>query len=361
MSQKPTVVLHGFTGSATAMAPLTSRLPGPVLALDLPGHGLGPVSDDPADYSMAAAVAGVVSATDHLEQFALVGYSMGGRVALHVASAHPYRVVALALIGARAGIDDSAERAERIAADESLADRIESEGIEWFADHWADRPLFATQRTRLPADQQAELRAQRLGCDPPRPGPQSAGHGGRSGRPHRLSLVRAVHALRPHRGLRRLQVRGHRPANGCGHPSSNRPFDPRRRPCRSPRSPRRHRSSGDPMRVELSEVSLKLRLPVMTGRGTITQRDGLLVRVTDGDLTGWGDAMPLPGWPGADLSATQRALEAWAANPDPDNLPQERFAHGAVELALLDLEARQRGRTQAEKYTRRGRASGRCG
>ncbi len=166
MNQTATVVLHGFTGSAAAMAPLTSRLPGPVLALDLPGHGLGPVSDDPTDYSMAAAVAGVVSATAHLEQFALVGYSMGGRVALHVALAHPYRVVALALIGARAGIDDSAERAERIVADEALADRIESEGIEWFADHWADRPLFATQRTRLPADQQTELRAQRLGCDP---------------------------------------------------------------------------------------------------------------------------------------------------------------------------------------------------
>ena len=166
MSQKPTVVLHGFTGSAAAMAPLTSRLPDPVLALDLPGHGSGPISDDPVDYTMAAAVAGVVSATAHLECFALVGYSMGSRVALHVALAHPYRVVALALIGARAGIDDSAERAERIAADEALADRIESEGIEWFADHWADRPLFATQRNRLPADQQAELRAQRLGCDP---------------------------------------------------------------------------------------------------------------------------------------------------------------------------------------------------
>ena len=58
--------------------------------------------------------------------------------------------------------------------------------------------------------------------------------------------------------------------------------------------------------------------------------------------------MPLPGWPGADLSATQRALEAWAADPDPDNLPQERFAHGAVELALLDMEAQRTGRTQAE-------------
>ena len=166
MSQTTTVVLHGFTGSAAAMAPLTSRLPKPVLALDLPGHGPGPVSNDPADYTMAAAVAGVVSATDHLGRFALVGYSMGGRVALHVALTHPDRVASLALIGARAGIDDTAERVERIAADEALADMVESEGVEWFADYWADRPLFATQRTRLSADQQAELQAQRLACSP---------------------------------------------------------------------------------------------------------------------------------------------------------------------------------------------------
>ena len=166
MNRTATVVLHGFTGSAAAMAPLASRLPEPVLALDLPGHGSGPISDDPADYTMAAAVAGVVSATAHLERFALVGYSMGGRVALHLALAHPGRVASLAVIGARAGIDDPAERSERIAADEALAGRIESEGIEWFADYWADRSLFATQRTRLSDDQRAELRAQRLSCDP---------------------------------------------------------------------------------------------------------------------------------------------------------------------------------------------------
>lgn len=166
MSSTATVVLHGFTGSATAMAPLTSRLPDPVVALDLPGHGSEPISDDPGDYTMASAVAGVASATAHLERYALVGYSMGGRVALHLALAYPDRVVALALIGARAGIDDPAERAERIAADEALADRIESEGMEWFADYWADRPLFATQRHRLSLEQRAELRAQRLACDP---------------------------------------------------------------------------------------------------------------------------------------------------------------------------------------------------
>lgn len=166
MNQATTVVLHGFTGSAAAMAPLTSCLPEPVLALDLPGHGSGPISDDPADYTMSAAVAGVISATAHLERFALVGYSMGGRAALHVALALPDRVAALALIGARAGIDDPVERAERTAADEALADRIESEGIELFADYWTDRPLFVTQRHRLSAQQQAELRAQRLACNP---------------------------------------------------------------------------------------------------------------------------------------------------------------------------------------------------
>ncbi|MDE0115616.1 MAG: 2-succinyl-6-hydroxy-2,4-cyclohexadiene-1-carboxylate synthase [bacterium] len=166
MNGRTIVVLHGFAGSAAAMAPLTGRLPSPVLALDLPGHGAGPISDDLADYTMAAAAEGVVSATAALKPFTLVGYSMGGRVALHVALAHPDRVAALALIGARAGIDDPAERAERIADDEALADRIESNGIEWFADFWAGQPLFASQRRRLTAEQQAELRAQRVACDP---------------------------------------------------------------------------------------------------------------------------------------------------------------------------------------------------
>lgn len=166
MSLLTTVVLHGFTGSAAAMAPLTSRLPGPVRALDLPGHGAGPISHDQADYTMVAAVAGVVSDTADLEPFALAGYSMGGRVALHFALAHPDRVAALAVIGARAGIDDPVERAERIAADEALADRIESDGIEWFAAYWADRPLFASQPHRLSSGQRAELRAQRMACDP---------------------------------------------------------------------------------------------------------------------------------------------------------------------------------------------------
>ena len=102
------------------------------------------------------------------------------------------------------------------------------------------------------------------------------------------------------------------------------------------------------MRIELREFSLELRHPVITSRGAITRRDGYLVQISDGAVTGWGETMPLPGWPGADLPTTGRALETWAADPDTDALPFEPFAHGAVELALLDLEARRTGLSQAE-------------
>ena len=102
------------------------------------------------------------------------------------------------------------------------------------------------------------------------------------------------------------------------------------------------------MRVELRGVSLELRHSVITSRGAITRRDGFLVRISGGAVTGWGEALPLPGWPGADHSATRRALETWAANPDFESLPFEPFSHGALELALLDLEARRTGLSQAE-------------
>jgi len=67
---------------------------------------------------------------------------MGGRVALHAALAHPERVTSLVLIGATAGIVDSAERFERREWDERLADRIEAIGLDMFIDEWLANPLF---------------------------------------------------------------------------------------------------------------------------------------------------------------------------------------------------------------------------
>jgi 2-succinyl-6-hydroxy-2,4-cyclohexadiene-1-carboxylate synthase len=77
-----------------------------------------------------------------------VGYSMGARVALHLALRHPAAVTALVLVGGTAGIDDDAERAARRAADDALASRIEAIGTDAFLDEWLAQPLFAG----LPAD-----------------------------------------------------------------------------------------------------------------------------------------------------------------------------------------------------------------
>ena len=75
-----------------------------------------------------------------------VGYSMGGRLALHAALADPARWRALALVGVSAGVDDPAARRQ---ADEELAGWIEASPIEAVVARWERQPVFATQPPAL--------------------------------------------------------------------------------------------------------------------------------------------------------------------------------------------------------------------
>jgi 2-succinyl-6-hydroxy-2,4-cyclohexadiene-1-carboxylate synthase len=79
------------------------------------------------------------------EPFELVGYSMGGRLALHVALALPDRVQRLVLIGASPGIADPDARSQRREADERLAGEVEQMTIEAFAGRWAQTGVLADQ------------------------------------------------------------------------------------------------------------------------------------------------------------------------------------------------------------------------
>jgi 2-succinyl-6-hydroxy-2,4-cyclohexadiene-1-carboxylate synthase len=79
----------------------------------------------------------------------LVGYSMGGRLALHAAVRDPARYGALVLLGVSAGIEDPAERAARAEADEELAAWIERNPMPQVVARWERNPVFATQRPSL--------------------------------------------------------------------------------------------------------------------------------------------------------------------------------------------------------------------
>jgi 2-succinyl-6-hydroxy-2,4-cyclohexadiene-1-carboxylate synthase len=129
------VMLHGFGGTARhwdRVLALTDRERYSPLALEL-------ADADPM--SIAGALDLVAAAAP--ERFILCGYSMGGRVALHVATAFPDRVSRLVLVSTSAGIEDERARPERRALDEALASSIEQGSVEDFIAHWRATPLFA--------------------------------------------------------------------------------------------------------------------------------------------------------------------------------------------------------------------------
>lgn len=160
------LLLHGFAGSSRdwdAMVPPLTEAEYAVMAVDLPGHGETGSPAEPwrygaeevcLDLTRILAEAGAASVHG-------AGYSMGARLALYLALAHPERVASLFLESPSPGIENASEREARRAADESLARAIETRGIEWFAEHWAGRPVFESQR-RLPAETRERLRAVRL-------------------------------------------------------------------------------------------------------------------------------------------------------------------------------------------------------
>jgi 2-succinyl-6-hydroxy-2,4-cyclohexadiene-1-carboxylate synthase len=161
------VLLHGFAGSAGEWdGELVDGLAGAGLApvlVDLPGHGADTGVTDPAAFTLGAALARTEAAGEWPAD--LIGYSMGGRLALHFAAAHPGRVRRLVLESSSPGLEIESERAERRAADEELAARIESEGIEWFVDHWESQPMFEARR-RLDPGVWLRRRNLRLRNDP---------------------------------------------------------------------------------------------------------------------------------------------------------------------------------------------------
>lgn len=159
------LLLHGFTGSAASWRFLAGPLAAQrcLIAPDLIGHGQSDAPADPARYSFPHAVADLLALLDALgvAQADVLGYSLGGRLALALAAAAPARVRALVLESSSPGIASAAERQARAAADDALADAIERDGLAAFVERWERLPLWASQAA-LPIEARARLRAQRM-------------------------------------------------------------------------------------------------------------------------------------------------------------------------------------------------------
>ena len=158
-------LIHGFAGSARTwelLRPLLER-DFQLALLDLPGHGGVPAQRELDLARLAETIATFLTQSVHGPRY-LCGYSMGGRIALHIALHHPDAVSKLALIGASPGIENETERTQRGASDSELATKIRAHGIEWFEQYWSNLPLFTTQKELTP-DVQNWLRHERLAND----------------------------------------------------------------------------------------------------------------------------------------------------------------------------------------------------
>lgn len=150
------LLLHGFMGSRRDWHPVAEVLARThrCIAVDLPGHG---ETGDPGHEALwtpdgcVAALAGILATagggkTGTGVRGSVVGYSLGGRLALQLAAEFPGLVTRAVIVAATPGITDEPARQARRAEDEHRARRLETGGLGPFLEDWYRQPLFAALR-----------------------------------------------------------------------------------------------------------------------------------------------------------------------------------------------------------------------
>ncbi len=138
-------LVHGFTQSTLAWAGIREDLSDEfeTVALDAPGHGRSADVKAGLRYGAELMTKAVLAAGSG-GPAVWVGYSMGGRFALHIALANPRAVTGLVLVSTTAGIDDPSERSTRRTSDAALAEQVERDGLERFVAWWLAQPIFSS-------------------------------------------------------------------------------------------------------------------------------------------------------------------------------------------------------------------------
>lgn len=162
---EPLLLLHGFTGNSETWNFLVPILgvKYSLIMVDLIGHGKTGSPGDYNRYSMERAVEDLKNIIGALgiEKANLLGYSMGGRLALSFACTYPQYIDKLILESASPGLQTEDERRMRKDHDRKLAERIIHNGLADFIDYWENIPLFESQK-KIPREKRNDTRKQRL-------------------------------------------------------------------------------------------------------------------------------------------------------------------------------------------------------
>ena len=151
-NKPPIVFLHGFLGAGSDWGEIAGPLAEDYFCVcpDLPGHGANITRDFDAQLSIPqlALELRALCAALSLNAPIVVGYSLGGRVALAAAVQHPEIMQALMLESTSAGLDTEAERQARAATDDARAAVLLADGIAAFMRTWYAAPLFESLQMR---------------------------------------------------------------------------------------------------------------------------------------------------------------------------------------------------------------------
>ncbi len=155
------LALHGFTENDESWRPVLAPVASELRCALLPGHG-----DAPCPAALTIEALADQLAARHLQAPAdVLGYSMGGRIALVLALRHPAKVRRLVLVSSGPGFRDDTLQGKRRTNEMALADTLEDDGLGPFVAMWEQNPILKPAKP-LPRALEEDIRARRLNHAP---------------------------------------------------------------------------------------------------------------------------------------------------------------------------------------------------
>jgi len=159
---KPLICLHGFSENLSTWKLL--KIKGyKLILIDLIGHGNTDKPYSSEYYNLKLMVKHLNKLIQELgiNKYSMLGYSMGGRIALAYALSYQNEISQLILESSSYGECDDINRLKRGSVDSKLAKSISEKGIEWFNDFWSNLSIFESQKN-LPKDIKDDISKRRL-------------------------------------------------------------------------------------------------------------------------------------------------------------------------------------------------------